>query len=79
MIELSVQRLVPTIAKEQTAHEERKKIMKQNKNHMRQSEILHKKIKEYFGLDDIFHQKIRSNNDALSKFMFRQMLFEHLR
>lgn len=79
LIELSVQRLVPTIAKEQTAHEERKKIMKQNKNHMRQGEILHKKIKEYFGLDDIFHQKIRSNNDALSKFMFRQMLFEHLR
>lgn len=57
LIELSVQRLLPIIAKEQIDHEERKKFIRQINQHLKQGEKIHKKIKTRFGANDILNQK----------------------
>ena len=57
LIELSVQRLKPIIAKEQFVHEERKKFIKQINEHLRQGKKIQEKINKTFGSNDIIHQK----------------------
>lgn len=57
LIELSVQRLLPLIAREQVIHEERKKMMDQISTHLKQGEQLHRQIRKVFDQDDIVFQR----------------------
>lgn len=57
LIELSVQRLLPIIAKEKVTHKERKKYINQINEHLNQGKSIHDKIKKHFGSSDIIYQK----------------------
>lgn len=57
LVEQSVKRLLPIIAKEQATHEDRKKVIKQINDHLNQGKKIHKKIKKQFGSNDIIYQK----------------------
>ena len=57
LIELSVQRLLPIIAKEQLDHNERKKFLDEITKHLNQGKTIHKKIKKNFSSNDIIYQK----------------------
>lgn len=57
LVEFSVQRLLPIIANAQVTHEERKKIIRQIKDHLKSGEKIHEFIKNQFGSDDIICKK----------------------
>jgi hypothetical protein len=60
LVELSVQRLLPIIAKEREKHEKRKKMLNEIAKHLEEGERLLNKSKEIFGEEDTIFQKLES-------------------
>ena len=60
LVEFSVQRLLPIIAKEREMHEKRKKMLDEIAKHLREGERLLKNAKEIFGVEDTICQKLES-------------------
>ena len=60
LVELSVQRLLPIIAKEREKHEKRKKMLNEIAEHLEEGERLLNKTKEIFGEEDTICQKLES-------------------
>jgi hypothetical protein len=60
LVELSVQRLLPIIAKEREKHEKRKKMLNEIAKHLEEGEILLSKAKGIFGLEDTISQRLES-------------------
>ena len=60
LVELSVQRLLPIIAKEREKHEKRKKMLNEIAEHLEEGERLLNKTKEIFGEEDTIYQKLES-------------------
>jgi hypothetical protein len=60
LVELSVQRLLPIIAKEREKHEKRKKMLNEIARHLEEGERLLNKTKEIFGEEDTIVQKLES-------------------
>jgi hypothetical protein len=60
LVELSVQRLLPIIAKEREKHEKRKKMLNEIAEHLEEGERLLNKTKEMFGEEDTISQKLES-------------------
>jgi len=60
LVELSVQRLLPIIAKEREKHEKRKKMLNEIARHLEEGERLLNKTKEIFGKEDTIVQKLES-------------------
>ena len=60
LVELSVQRLLPIIAKEREKHEKRKKMLNEIAMHLEEGERLLNKTKEIFGEEDTIYQKLES-------------------
>ena len=60
LVELSVHRLLPIIAKEREKHEKRKKILNEIARHLEEGERLLNKTKEIFGEEDTIVQKLES-------------------
>jgi hypothetical protein len=60
LVELSVQRLLPIIAKEREKHEKRKKMFNEIAKHLEEGERLLNKTKEIFGEEDTIVQKLES-------------------
>jgi uncharacterized protein YycO len=59
-VELSVQRLLPIIAKEREKHEKRKRMLNEIAEHLEEGERLLNKTKEMFGEEDTISQKLES-------------------
>ena len=57
LIEISVQKLIPIIAKEQEKHDKRKQILAEIEAHYRKGEEILNKIKALLGDDDPVHEK----------------------
>jgi hypothetical protein len=60
LVELSVQRLLPIIAKEREKHEKRKKMLNEIDKHLKEGERLLSNAKEIFGVEDTICQKLES-------------------
>jgi hypothetical protein len=60
LVELSVQRLLPIIAKEREKHEKRKKMLNEIAEHLEEGERLLNKTREIFGEEDTICQKLES-------------------
>lgn len=60
LVELSVQRLLPIIAKEREKHEKRKKMLNEIARHLEEGERLLNKTKEIFGEEDTIVEKLES-------------------
>jgi hypothetical protein len=60
LVELSVQRLLPIIAKEREKHEKRKKMLNEIAKHLEEGERLLSKTKEIFGAEDTIFQRLES-------------------
>jgi hypothetical protein len=60
LVELSVQRLLPIIAKEREKHEKRKRMLNEIAEHLEEGERLLNKTKEMFGEEDTISQKLES-------------------
>ena len=60
LVELSVQRLLPIIAKEREKHEKRKKMLNEIARHLEEGERLLNKTKGIFGEEDTICQKLES-------------------
>ena len=60
LVELSVQRLLPIIAKEREKHEKRKKMLNEIARHLEEGERILNKTKEIFGEEDTIYQKLES-------------------
>jgi hypothetical protein len=60
LVELSVQRLLPIIAKEREKHEKRKKMLNEIAEHLEEGKRLLNKTKEIFGEEDTIYQKLES-------------------
>ena len=60
LVEVSVQRLLPIIAKEQEKHRERKKIFESVRRHMQEGESLLEDIKKSLGDDDPVFSELES-------------------
>ena len=60
LVEISVQRLLPIIAKEREKHEKRKKMLNEIARHLEEGERLLNKTKEIFGEEDTIVQKLES-------------------
>jgi hypothetical protein len=58
LVELSVQRLLPIIAKEREKHKERKKMLNLIAEHVKEGERLLNNAKAAFGIDDTISQKM---------------------
>jgi hypothetical protein len=58
LVELSVQRLLPIIAKEREKHEKRKKMLDEIAKHLEEGEKLLSSTKEMFGIEDTIYQKL---------------------
>jgi hypothetical protein len=60
LVELSVQRLLPIIAKEREKHGKRKKMLNEIAKHLEEGERLLSNAKEIFGVEDTICQKLES-------------------
>jgi hypothetical protein len=60
LVELSVQRLLPIIAKEREKHEKRKKMLNEIDKHLKEGERILSNAKEMFGVEDTICQKLES-------------------
>lgn len=60
LVELSVQRLLPIIAKEREKHGKRKKMLHEIAKHLEEGERLLSNAKEIFGVEDPISQKLKS-------------------
>jgi len=60
LVELSVQRLLPIIAKEREKHEKRKKMLNEIAKHFEEGEKLLSSTREMFGIEDTIYQKLES-------------------
>jgi len=60
LVELSVQRLLPIIAKEREKHEKRKKMLDEIAKHLEEGEKLLSSTREMFGVEDTIYQKLES-------------------
>ena len=60
LVELSVQRLLPIIAKEREKHGKRKKMLNEIAKHLEEGERLLSNAKEIFGVEDPISQKLKS-------------------
>jgi len=60
LVELSVQRLLPIIAREREKHEKRKKMLNEIAEHLEEGERLLNKAKKIFGEEDTICQKLES-------------------
>lgn len=60
LVEFSVQRLLPIIAKEREKHEKRKKMLNEIAKHLKEGERLLSNAKEIFGVEDTICQKLES-------------------
>ena len=60
LVELSVQRLLPIIAKEREKHEKRKKMLNEIAEHLEEGKRLLNKTKDIFGEEDTIYQKFES-------------------
>ena len=60
LVELSVQRLLPIIAKEREKHEKRKNMLNEIAKHLEEGERLWSNAKEIFGVEDTICQKLES-------------------
>ena len=60
LVELSVQRLLPIIAKEREKHEKRKKMLNEIAKHLEEGEKLLSSTREMFGKEDTIYQKLES-------------------
>ena len=60
LVELSVQRLLPIIAKEREKHEKRKKMLNEIAKHLEEGEKLLSSTREMFGVEDTIYQKLES-------------------
>lgn len=60
LVELSVQRLLPIIAKEQEKHEKRKKMLNEIAKHLEEGEKLLSSTRKMFGIEDTIYQKLES-------------------
>jgi len=60
LVELSVQRLLPIIAKEREKHGKRKKMLNEIAKHLEEGERLLSNAKEIFGVEDPISQKLES-------------------
>jgi hypothetical protein len=60
LVELSVQRLLPIIAKEREKHEKRKKMLNEIAKHLQEGEKLLSRTREMFGIEDTIYQKLES-------------------
>ena len=60
LVELSVQRLLPIIAKEREKHEKRKKMLNEIDKHLKEGERILGNAKEMFGAEDTICQKLES-------------------
>ena len=60
LVELSVQRLLPIIAKEREKHEKRKKMLNEIARHLEEGERLLNITKEIFGEEDTIYQRLES-------------------
>jgi len=60
LVEFSVQRLLPIIAKEREKHEKRKKMLDEIAEHLEEGERLLSNAREMFGLEDTICQKLES-------------------
>ncbi len=60
LVELSVQRLLPIIAKEREKHEKRKKMLHEIAKHLEEGERLLSKAKGIFGVEDTISQRLES-------------------
>jgi hypothetical protein len=58
LVELSVQRLLPIIAKEREKHEKRKKMLDEIAKHLEEGEKLLSSTREMFGAEDTMYQKL---------------------
>lgn len=60
LVEYSVQRLLPIIAKEREKHDKRKKMLAEIEDHFNKGEELLMKMKDSLGVEDPIYQKIES-------------------
>jgi hypothetical protein len=60
LVELSVQRLLPIIAKEREKHEKRKKMLNEIAKHLEEGEKLLSRTREMLGIEDTIYQKLES-------------------
>ena len=60
LVELSVQRLLPIIAKEREKHEKRKKMLDEITKHLEEGEKLLSRTREMLGIEDTIYQKLES-------------------
>ena len=60
LVEYSVKRLLPIIAKEREKHEKRKKVLRELSKHFEKGENLLNKTKDLLGVEDPIYQKIRA-------------------
>ena len=60
LVEFSVQRLLPIIAKEREMHEKRKKMLNEIAKHLEEGERLLSNANEIFGVEDMICQKLES-------------------
>jgi hypothetical protein len=58
LVELSVQRLLPIIAKEREKHEKRKKMLDEIAKHLEEGKKLLSSTREMFGIEDTIYQKL---------------------
>jgi len=58
LVELSVQRLLPIIAKEREKHEKRKKMLNEIAKHLEEGKKLLSSTREMFGIEDTIYQKL---------------------
>jgi hypothetical protein len=60
LVELSVQRLLPIIAKEREKHQKRKEMLGEIANHLEEGERLLHKVRELLGAEDAISQRLES-------------------
>jgi hypothetical protein len=60
LVEFSVQRLLPIIAKERKKHEKRKKMLEEIGNHLEEGRVLLNKLKGFLETEDPIFQKFES-------------------
>jgi hypothetical protein len=86
LVEYSVRRLLPIIAKERKKHEKRKELLTDISKHFREGERLLSKAEEKLGTDDLIVDKLqaamsayKSSFDEIANFIERGQIIEEFR
>jgi len=67
LVEYSIRRLLPLIARERERHMKRKEIVKELRAYLKEGEKIIKKSRELLGKDDVVHEKFESAMNMLAR------------